>query len=86
MLLEICMSRRQLEVGDSFWGSHQDGNTIYGPAFVIVATAIREEFVAQFGPEEMTDETRKFLDANPGLYFYRRQFTSIPELVIAWCS
>jgi hypothetical protein len=73
---DIKMSKVPMEVGKEFFGERQIGNVIYGRPFRVIGEATREEFVAQFGPWEMTKVTMAFLMTHNTLYFYH---TGKPE-------
>ena len=70
--ISIKMSEKPIKIGTEFFGEQlTEGRIIRGKPFRITGEATREEFISQFGPGEMTEETRRFLDTNSVLYFYR---------------
>ena len=81
----IRMATVPLTIGAQFWGDRLErdawGEKIVGQPFQIVAGATREEFIAQYAPGELTEETQKFLDDHTTLYFYRTRTLTIEQII-----
>lgn len=72
MNFSIKMSEKPIDLGQEFFGEQLlEGGIIRGKPFRVTGEATREEFISQFGPGEMTEETSQFLETHPVMYFYR---------------